>query len=238
MLKNQNKKPLKLHLGSGEIYLDGYVNIDLPDSEHSVAKPKTDLIADFRNLQYEPGSVDEVRCHHVFEHFTRAQALKLLLQWREWLAVGGTLHIETPDFDTGIWYYAFSGYKTRMEVGRHLFGSQEAAWALHLDFWGKRKFKHVLAKLGFRVLKIQKRSNSLSTYFNTPLFNWLGMLVPGALYRRFGWNKLTNITVIARKTEAQIDEKAAVREILSQYLVGTEGDELLDVWVAQVYKPW
>ncbi len=232
----EQKKPIKLHLGCGSHYLTGYVNIDLPASEHTIAKPKTDLIADFRTLTYEPGSIDEVRCHHVFEHFTRTYALKLLLAWRRWLAIGGKLHIETPDFDTACWYYALSGAKARAEISRHIFGSQEAGWANHYDGWGRRKYRETLQALGFTAIRFEKRSNSLSTYFNSPLFNWIGFLVPNAVFRHFGWNKLPNITVVAKKSEQSIDERAVVRGLLSQYLVGTEGEELLDVWVNQVFN--
>ncbi len=224
---------MKLHLGCGERYLPGYVNIDLPASEHTVIKVKADLIADFRKLIYAPGSIDEVRCHHVFEHFTRAEALKLLLTWRRWLGVGGVLHIETPDFDTACWHYALSSRKARAEILRHVFGSQEAAWAQHCDGWGREKFTRVLTALGFTALKFEKRSNSLSKRFNSPIFNWLGLFVPHFLFRRAGMNELPNITVIAKKSERQIDEEAAVREILSEYLVGTEGEELLNVWIKE-----
>lgn len=227
---------MKLHLGCGSYYLEGYVNIDLPSDQHTVGRPKVDLIADFRTLTYAEGSIDEIRLHHVFEHFTRAEALKLLLNWRRWLKPGGVLHIETPDFDTACWYHALSGFKARAEIARHVFGSQEAGWANHYDGWGIRKYKFVLKKIGFENLHFVKRSNSLSTRFDTSLFNWVGLLIPNALYRRFGMNKLPNITVIARKSSDVIDERLAAREILSASLVGTENDELLNVWTNQVFK--
>ena len=231
----KNNQALRLHLGCGERYLEGYINIDLPSSAHTVAQPKTDLVADFRTLQYDPGSNAEIRCHHVFEHFSRAEALKLLLQWRRWLRPGGVLHIETPDFDTCAWYYFFSGVKARAELTRHIFGSQEAGWAHHYDGWGKRKFRLTLTKLGFTIRAIKKRSNSLSVLSDLPLFNWIGLLIPSALYRQRGWNKLPNITVIAEKTPELIDERARVRELLSAYLVGTEGEPLLNVWLKDIF---
>jgi hypothetical protein len=227
------QKPIKLHLGCGTYYLEGYLNIDLPADQHTVSKPRTDLIADFRTLSYEPGSVEEIRSHHVFEHFTRSQALRLLFTWRRWLRTGGTLHIETPDFDTACWYYVFSGKKARAEISRHIFGSQEAAWANHYDGWGARKYRDVLTVLGFTDITISKRSNSISTRFNSPIFNWVGLLVPNAVYRRLRGNKLPNITVIAKKGEGSVNEEAALRQLLSQYLVGTEGEELLAAWLNQ-----
>ncbi len=225
---------MKLHLGSGSHYIDGYVNIDLPASSHTVATPRVDLVADFTKLTYAPGSIEEIRLHHVFEHFTRARALGLLLAWRRWLAVDGILHIETPDFDRCLWYYLFSGAKAKSEILRHIFGSQEAHWANHYDGWSARQYRQVLTALGFTITAIERRSNSLSTRYNTRLFNWLGLLIPNALYRRFGMNKLPNITVIARKTSQTVHEPTALRKLLSQYLVGTEGDELLAVWLREV----
>lgn len=229
-------KPLKLHLGCGNYYLEGYINIDFPPSEHTIMKPKADLFADLRSLYYKDGSVDEIRNHHVFEHFSRAEALKLLLTWRRWLKVGGRLHIETPDFDRCLIYYFFCGFKTKSEIGRHIFGSQEAKWANHLDYWNKRKFLFVFKKLGFKIIKTERRSNSFSRYFNTRLFNWIGIFIPLFIYKKFGGNKLPNITVIAEKTDEVIDEEKSARDILSLYLVGRENEKMLSVWIKEVFN--
>ena len=231
---NKNK-PLKLHLGCGNTYFEGYVNIDYPQSEHTVMKPVADVFADFTKLEYAPGSVDEIRAHHVFEHFNRAEALKLLFQWRKWLKPNGVLHLETPDFDMSLLYYALGSWKTKMEVGRHMLGSQEAKWAYHLDFWSRRKFRYVLRTVGFADIRISQRSNSFSKYFNTPLFNIIGFFIPRFVYRRFGGNKLPNITVVAKKTDVAINEHVIAEHLLKDYLVGTEGKELLDVWMKQVF---
>jgi hypothetical protein len=226
--------PAKLHLGCGSRYLAGYLNVDLPQPQRELIHGEVDLVADFTTLTYPTESVTEIRTHHAFEHFTRAKALRLLLTWRRWLKVGGLLHIETPDFDTACWYYIFSGKKARAEISRHIFGSQEAAWANHYDGWGARKYKDVLTRLGFTSIRFEKRSNSLSTHFNTPLFNWIGIFIPNAVYRRVGGNKLPNIAVMAKKGEVVIDERAVAREILAEYLVGTEGEELLNTWLKEL----
>lgn len=92
----------KLHLGCGRRYLEGYINIDYPLGEQTV---QTDLVADkyedITRLSYPTDSIDEIRLHHVFEHFTRTDALALLCRWREWLKPGGLLRIETPDARAG-----------------------------------------------------------------------------------------------------------------------------------------
>ena len=71
----------KLHLGCGTTYLNGYINIDYPESEHNHIKPICDRYEDITKLSFDEGSIDEIRLHHVFEYFGRVQALALLIKW-------------------------------------------------------------------------------------------------------------------------------------------------------------
>lgn len=146
-------QPLRLHLGCGEQHFDGYVNIDYPPSEHSCqTRIGADVFADITKLLFPPQSVDEIRLHHVFEHFKRAEALALLIRWHEALKVGGRLHIETPDLD-GCARQLVSDlpFAVKQVVIRHCFGSQEAGWANHYDGWTAERYRHVLAQFGFGV---------------------------------------------------------------------------------------
>ena len=146
-------KPLRLHLGCGEGHFDGYINIDYPPSDHTVQrKSGADIFADIMMLQFPEQVVDEIRLHHVFEHFNRARALALCIKWHEWLKVGGILHIETPDL-MGSTRQLCSDlpYKTKQAIVRHLFGSHEAHWAYHYDGWYAEKFQLVLSQFGFSV---------------------------------------------------------------------------------------
>jgi hypothetical protein len=150
----------KLHLGCGSIYLPGYVNIDLPPNLQTSLHPlptglHPDRYADITTLQYEPFSVEEVRLHHVFEHFVRPVALRLLVNWYEWLCEGGILTIETPDFDRCIKAYLFGNVKARGKILRHLYGSHDADWAVHCDGWYKSKYKVYLTAMGFRNLQFE-----------------------------------------------------------------------------------
>ncbi len=228
------QKPLKLHLGCGEKYLEGYVNIDFPPSEHSVLTPKVDMYHDIRTLQYPDNSVDEIQSHHFFEHFSRTDALKLLFRWRKWLKPDGVLVIETPDFYGCALAYAFAlSRKRRMELGRHMLGSQEAKWAYHLDFWDKKKFKHVLKKAGFKNIKIRRYRNGLAQHFpKIPFLNIVGNLLPNSFYKKYGSHKLPNIVATARKDGVfSLNEDKVAKELLSEYLVGREGDNMLNPWL-------
>ncbi len=90
-------QPLRLHLGCGEQRIPATIGIDYPPSEHLVMNVAADAFADISNLELPPESVDEIRLHHVFEHFSRVTALGLLVRWHRWLKPGGQLRIETPD---------------------------------------------------------------------------------------------------------------------------------------------
>ena len=143
---------IKLHLGCGNRYMEGYINIDFPPEDHTI---QTDLVADkyedITRLDYPENSITEIRLHHVFEHFTRADALALLCRWRDWLKPGGLLRIETPDVMAccKLIVSPFTSYSIKQQVMRHLFGSHEAGWAVHCDGWYKQKFITTLNMLGF-----------------------------------------------------------------------------------------
>lgn len=212
----------RLHLGCGAKYLEGYVNIDFPASEHTVLRDLiADEYADIQGLAYPRNSLDEIRLHHVFEHFSRPTALALLCRWRDWLRPGGMVRIETPDAMASIRLMTSPLYSfdSKQQVMRHLFGSHEAAWAVHADGWYREKFKITLEKLGF----------------------------VGIEFVASGWSMLRNIEVTAYKGENELTYEEyypAVRELLQMSTVRAvrlllkndkvpEGNELqlLDVWM-------
>ncbi len=152
-------EPLRLHLGCGEQYLDGYINVDYPQDAHNVMTVKADYFENLMELNFPKGSVDEIRLHHVFEHFDRATALALLIQWHEWLKIGGVLHIETPDL-MGCARTLLSDVTAKVKSGitRHLAGDQSAPWAYHLDLWYPERFEETLSKMGFAPVEIKSWS--------------------------------------------------------------------------------
>jgi predicted SAM-dependent methyltransferase len=208
------ERPLRLHLGCGEQYLDGYVNIDYPPSEHSVqVSSPADEFADITALSYEPATVAEIRLHHVFEHFDRPTALRLLVDWRTWLRPGGLLWIETPDFERCARDFLVRRmFRRRPDVPlRHIFGSHEAAWAVHWDGWYEDRYRETLGTLGYSELSFERRR----------------------------WQGTHNITVRARvTTPAPVREQLLIsaERLLAQSLVDETISErrLLEYWVRQL----
>jgi len=151
-------QPLRLHLGCGSVKLPGYINIDFPPAEHTVqTHSAADYFGDILKITFPSESVDEVRLHHVFEHFDRPTALAQLYRWHVWLKMGGILTIETPDLSASLWMLIFPWvpYETKQIVLRHLYGSHEAHWAVHYDAWNKEKFSKVLPAFGFGSLQFE-----------------------------------------------------------------------------------
>ena len=92
---------LKLHLGCGPKLLAGYVNIDAfgePDLKHDFTQP----------LPFADETVDEVLALHVFEHFYRYDAQRILKDWVRVLKPGGLMVLEMPCLDKIVWLLASS----------------------------------------------------------------------------------------------------------------------------------
>ena len=153
---------MKLHLGCGEQHLEGYVNIDYPSTEHSVQQTSgADEYANLLELKYKAGSIDEIRLHHVFEHFPRAIACALLASWNTWLKQGGVLRIEVPDFERTA-KVALSKFRSKQHKDiaiRHIFGSQEAHWATHYHGYTPNSLAGLMELYGFKTREVKKLSN-------------------------------------------------------------------------------
>lgn len=197
----------KLHLGCGQVYLDGYTNIDYPMENHSVQlKSIADITTNLLELNYPKSTVDEIRLHHVFEHFSRPVAFSLVASWNSWLKIGGILRIETPNYNKMAWISInpFVSRKKRGVALRHIFGSQEAHWANHFDGYSKEIYEEIFNLLGFKLIDIK---------FNS-------------------WKGTHNIEVFAKKiNDLSIDDVLQASNIyLSNYLVDESEGNLLIYW--------
>jgi len=86
-----NEGKVRLHLGSGKFRIPYAINVDFT--------PEADVQADIRQYPYEPGTVDEIICHHVLEHLPMMDISPLLAKWVDALKPGGTIEIGVPDID-------------------------------------------------------------------------------------------------------------------------------------------
>jgi len=153
----QEGKTLRLHLGCGQTHLDGYVNIDHPQEKHNVMKVVADAAGDITQLTFPENTVDEIRLHHVYEHFDRVTTLALLVKWHSWLKIDGILTVETPDaIESAKQLSSDISYEHKMAIMRHLEGDQSASWAVHVGQWWDERFENTLSHLGYHVTNIDR----------------------------------------------------------------------------------
>lgn len=85
---------MRLNLGCGERYRDGYKNIDIAPAATGRAP---DILCDLRKVPLPDGCADEAMAIHVFEHFFRWEVDDVLREWNRLLKSGGLLVLEMPD---------------------------------------------------------------------------------------------------------------------------------------------
>lgn len=112
---------MKLHLGNGSVYLDGWINIDMfgplateePELVENnrttvenyfkfpLGKNKynlvTDMVMDVSELPFEDNSVDEILSVDLLDHIERNKIFDTLEEWKRVLKPGGQLTIDVDD---------------------------------------------------------------------------------------------------------------------------------------------
>ena len=85
---------MKLHLGCGEKYLEGFVHVDLLEYNHIDYKTPID------DLHFaKDSSVEMIYASHVLEHTGRLNYEKVLIEWYRVLKPKGVLRLAVPDFE-------------------------------------------------------------------------------------------------------------------------------------------
>ena len=154
---NENK-PIRLNLGCGSDYLEGYINIDAPTSELSDPNIRADMYVDINELSYPNESIDEIYMEAVFEHFPRHHAILNLKKFYLWLKKNGKITVVVPDF----WCTIKNIQKSQSEEEksfwfRHLFGPQDTAYGNHYDGFDKQRLKYIFNTVGFQKYKIRTK---------------------------------------------------------------------------------
>lgn len=106
----------------------------------------------------------------------------------------------------------FSSKKAKAVAMRHIFGSQEAHWAVHFEGYTPFSLSHLMELYGFKVSEVKKNSH-LGTY---------------------------NIDVIATKVKdiSASEALSITRNYLTGYLVADVDSEklMLDTWMSDYEK--
>ena len=147
---------LRLHVGAGQNILEGYENLDGYDNEQRPEHFQTQVTkfirAEVLDTGYQPESVAEIRCHHMFEHISMLDIDRTLQGWNRILKPGGLVWIEVPDCEG----CACQILKLRREEDkeifyRHIFGSQMGPGEFHYNGFTAKRLIRLLEDYGFEV---------------------------------------------------------------------------------------
>lgn len=143
---------MKLNLGCGHNYIEGWVNIDAPKDKLCYEDLKADIYTRIEDLDYSDNSIDEILMVAVFEHFPRHTAIMQLRKFYKWIKPdGGKLTILVPDFWGTIRMLEKSESPKEQQFWfRHLYGPQDTIqFGTHYDAFDLEKLKWMFSIVGF-----------------------------------------------------------------------------------------
>lgn len=139
---------MKLNVGCGDDYLEGYVNVDVDE------RVRADVHCLAWELPYDDGIVDEILASHVIEHFVEPDRDEALAEWWRVLKSGGLLTVRCPNMVVYVeeWLLA-SDFETRWGWPlRAIFGWQDRGpGQLHHTGYDLLRLCEVLQAAGFIV---------------------------------------------------------------------------------------
>ena len=140
---------MKLHLGCGKRFLDGFIHVDLADYEHIDIKTNVDNLSMIKNE-----TVDEIYASHVLEYFDRDEVVEVLNEWRRVLVKNGILRIAVPDFEQLLKIYNQTSRLS--DILGPMYGKWELSASNHIYHKTVYDFKSIcnyLKKIVLRKLK-------------------------------------------------------------------------------------
>ena len=151
---------MKLHLGCGERYLNGYVHVDIAEFDHiDFIRPVDDLSC------FKKNTVSEIYASHVLEYFDREYAPEVLIEWKRVLKPNGILRIAVPNFPKLIEIYESS--QSLESIVGPLYGKWDIGnnqYIYHKTVYDFMSLKQVLEEVGFKNISYWDWKNVFREY--------------------------------------------------------------------------
>ena len=146
---------MKLNLGCGTDYREGFVNID------NRTDIKVDKNCDVSMLPFPDGCIEHILANDILEHFSYREVEKVLKEWVRVLSPGGTIRIMVPNLKKIYSQYA-DGTITPGRVVELLFGGQTYPGNFHHAGFDRTIVKNLFKKCGLEVIKIEEALNNIA----------------------------------------------------------------------------
>ena len=147
--------PVRLHIGSGNVRLKGWINIDVQPL------PGVDVIADVtRGLDFPDSEAEAVFSEHFLEHLALDDALRFLAEVHRVLAPGAWLRLSTPDLDW-VWltHYRLEGTAAEKRAAAFAINRAFRGWR-HQFLWNREMLEEALTACGFDEIRWCPRGES------------------------------------------------------------------------------
>jgi predicted SAM-dependent methyltransferase len=149
---------LRLHIGSGNVRLPGWTNVD------AQRLPGVDVVADVtRGLDFADAGA--VFSEHFLEHLAIDDALRFLLEAHRVLAEGGWIRLTTPNLDW-VWltHYKLAGEAAARREAALAINRAFRGWR-HQFLWNREMLAEALAACGFEEVRWCRRGESELPFF-------------------------------------------------------------------------
>jgi len=139
---------MKLHLGCGERYLEGFTHVDLAKYDHIDHEIPVD------NLEiFSDNTIEEIYASHVIEYFDREEIKSVLKEWNRVLKKNGILRLAVPNLPELI-----KVYETYNDLN-NILGPLYGKWKIdnktiyHKTVYDQKSLTSVLEQAGFRDIR-------------------------------------------------------------------------------------
>jgi len=162
---------MKLNIGSASIRFDGFTNLDIRKAEN------VDVVCDCRKLPFGDNSIEEIKAHHILEHFATDETCSVLMEWKRVLKPNGIMEVQVPDGEQIYKSYIASQSNEREIrkgfewVAQKMYGCVETnrAWHgkdcwkyMHKNVFNWESLRRALEEAGFREVVVERASKETS----------------------------------------------------------------------------
>lgn len=147
-------KEKKLHLGCGQIKLEGFINIDVENWAGAC-----DLVMNCTNLKrFADQSVDYIFNHALLEHIAPYKTVPALKEWNRVLKLNGRILIEVPDLERIFEDWLVKKKLSEQEAINNIFGGNKRERGKflaqdHLTGFTYERLCRFLSECGFSEFK-------------------------------------------------------------------------------------
>ncbi len=139
---------MKLHLGCGRKYIEGFKHVDLQKFDH------IDFISSVDDLNFaKDNTVELIYAAHVLEHFGRNEYKKVLKEWHRVLKSGGVLRMSVPSFEAVVKYYTEKNDNLELLLGLLVGGQKVGQYDYHQMVFDKKLLEKDLKEIGFKNIR-------------------------------------------------------------------------------------